>query len=81
MIPQSSAVSLPSVRPLAHSWPQLFMETYLYLFKKQEPAANQKVVCFKWAGLEDELRSCTKNREKINEELRLIQSTSRRVQE
>lgn len=43
--------------------------------------ANQKVVCFKWAGLEDELRSCTKNREKINEELRLIQSTSRRVQE
>lgn len=44
-------------------------------------AANQKVVCFKWEGLEDELRSCTKNREKINEELRLIQSTSRRVQE
>lgn len=44
-------------------------------------AANQKVVCFKWVGLEDELRSCTKNREKINEELRLIQSTSRRVQE
>lgn len=44
-------------------------------------AANQKVVCFKWEGLEDELRSCTKNREKINEELRLIQSTSSRVQE
>lgn len=31
-------------------------------------AANQKVVCFKWEGLEDELRSCTKNREKINED-------------
>lgn len=44
-------------------------------------AANQKVVCCKWEGLEDELRRCTKNREKINEELRLIQSTSRRVQE
>lgn len=40
MIPQSSAVSLPSVRPLAHSWPQLFMETYLYLFKKQEPVCH-----------------------------------------
>lgn len=42
----------PTAGPqLAHSWPQLFMETYLYLFQKQEPVchnlhANTKA-CFK----------------------------------